>query len=86
MERLLAGFYGGECAEADDCEDEELELMSNSAQPGVQLSHSQLVSILIRTDEVAAAERGGRTKTAHKQIQLLNEPTKKYRTHIAAAE
>ena len=48
-------------------------VLSQVAKSEVWLGHAELVSVLVREDEVAAAKKQGRQKTSTKHMKMLDE-------------
>ena len=69
---ITTGFYGGEKEAVDDVVMEEVE-EGDAVRPETWLNLPDLLSLLVRKDEVEAAKRKGRKKTSDIQMKLLDD-------------
>ena len=70
--RMSTEFYGGEGQDIDDIVMEELPA-SDAVRSEAWLNHPELVSLLAREEEVAAAQKKGRKKTSNVQMKLFDD-------------
>ena len=70
--KLSTEFYGGEGQDVDDAVMEEVP-EGDAVRSEAWLNLPELISILVREEEVAAAKRKGRQKSANKQMKLFDD-------------
>ena len=69
--RISTEFYGGEGQDVDDVVMEEVP-QGDAVRSESWLNLPELIILLVREDEVAAAKRKGRNKSANKQMKMFD--------------
>ena len=70
--KFSAEFFGGEGQDVDDAVMEEV-VAEDGVRSEAWLNLPDLISLLAREEEVAAARRKGRQKTSNKQMKLFDD-------------